>query len=84
MAMISCLDLHKGQKVLDLGCGCSVVGIYGAKIVGEESMENKEDVFQFCSPDYKIVSYSVEILQNGGNDGKRQRLRHLPVLRLRR
>ena len=38
MAMISCLDLHKGQKVLDLGCGYGVIGIYCAKIVGEENV----------------------------------------------
>lgn len=30
LAMISTLELRTGQKVLDLGCGCGIVGIWAA------------------------------------------------------
>ena len=34
LAMISALDISKSDKVLDLGCGYGVVGIYIAKLIG--------------------------------------------------
>lgn len=34
LAMLSCIQFTENQKVLDLGCGYGVVGIYAAKIVG--------------------------------------------------
>ena len=34
--MLSCVELADGDKLLDLGCGCGVVGIYAAKILGPE------------------------------------------------
>jgi len=33
-AMLSCVDFQTSDKVLDLGCGYGVVGIYAAKIIG--------------------------------------------------
>ncbi len=36
--MLEAAVLEKGQKVLDLGCGCGVVGIYGAAVAGEENV----------------------------------------------
>lgn len=36
LAMLSCVELADGDKLLDLGCGCGVVGIYAAKILGPE------------------------------------------------
>ncbi len=37
-AMLSQADIKYGDKVLDLGCGCGIVGIYAAKIAGEENV----------------------------------------------
>lgn len=36
LAMLSCAEFQPGERVLDLGCGYGVVGIYAAKIVGAE------------------------------------------------
>lgn len=38
LAMLSCIELSKDDKVLDLGCGYGVVGIYIAKLIGEENV----------------------------------------------
>jgi 16S rRNA (guanine1207-N2)-methyltransferase len=38
LAMLSVLDLKDGDKVLDLGCGYGVVGIYAAKVIGAENV----------------------------------------------
>ena len=35
LTMISTVALSQGDKLLDLGCGYGVVGIYAAKIIGE-------------------------------------------------
>ncbi len=37
-AMLSQVDISPYDKVLDLGCGCGIVGIYAAKIAGEENV----------------------------------------------
>ena len=34
-AMLSCVEFTAEDKVLDLGCGYGVVGIYAAKLIGE-------------------------------------------------
>ena len=35
LAMLSCVEFAENDKVLDLGCGYGVVGIYAAKILSE-------------------------------------------------
>ncbi len=35
LAMLSRVDLAPGMKVLDLGCGCGLVGVLAAKVCGE-------------------------------------------------
>ncbi|APZ96910.1 class I SAM-dependent methyltransferase [Fuerstiella marisgermanici] len=38
LAMLKCVEFSAGDRVLDLGCGCGVVGIYAAKFSGEENV----------------------------------------------
>ena len=38
LAMLSCARFEPGMKVLDLGCGCGVVGILAAQACGEENV----------------------------------------------
>lgn len=38
LAMLSEVDFKEGDKVLDLGCGCGIVGILAAKLVGETNV----------------------------------------------
>ena len=38
LAMLSQADLAPGAKVLDLGCGCGLVGLLAAKLCGEENV----------------------------------------------
>jgi 16S rRNA (guanine1207-N2)-methyltransferase len=38
LAMLSVLDLKEDDKVLDLGCGYGLVGIYVAKVIGAENV----------------------------------------------
>ncbi len=37
-AMLSCVEFNPADKVLDLGCGYGVVGIYAAKLIGEQNV----------------------------------------------
>ena len=37
-AMLSCVHFKTTDKVLDLGCGYGVVGIYAAKLIGEQNV----------------------------------------------
>ncbi|MCA9022758.1 MAG: class I SAM-dependent methyltransferase, partial [Planctomycetaceae bacterium] len=37
-AMLGTVSFSPGERVLDLGCGCGVVGILAAKIVGAENV----------------------------------------------
>lgn len=36
LAMLSCISFEPNDKVLDLGCGYGLVGIYAAKVIGAE------------------------------------------------
>lgn len=38
LAMLSLTEIRKGDKVLDLGCGSGIVGIYAAKLIGAENV----------------------------------------------
>ena len=38
LAMLSIIDFHADDKVLDLGCGYGIVGVLAAKIIGESNV----------------------------------------------
>ncbi len=38
LAMLSTVDFEPGMRVMDLGCGCGIVGIAAAKKCGEENI----------------------------------------------
>lgn len=38
LAMLALTEIKKGDKVLDLGCGSGIVGIYAAKLIGGENV----------------------------------------------
>lgn len=38
MAMLTCVELQQNDRLLDLGCGYGVVGIYAAHVLGEENV----------------------------------------------
>ena len=38
LAMLSCIRFQPHDKVLDLGCGYGLIGIYAAKVIGAESV----------------------------------------------
>ncbi|MCL2079169.1 MAG: class I SAM-dependent methyltransferase [Oscillospiraceae bacterium] len=47
LAMLSAVELSQSDKVLDLGCGYGVVGIYAAKLIGEDKVV-MSDVDEEC------------------------------------
>ena len=38
LAMLNAAEITPSDKVLDLGCGCGIVGVYAAKLAGEYSV----------------------------------------------
>lgn len=38
LAMLSHVQIAPGMRIMDLGCGCGIVGIVAAKIAGEENV----------------------------------------------
>ena len=59
LAMLSEIDFDEGDKVLDLGCGCGVVGILAAKIIGESNVT-------MCDISPKAVEISKLNAKNNG------------------
>ncbi|MDR2749930.1 MAG: methyltransferase, partial [Clostridiales bacterium] len=51
MAMLSRVSFGEGEKVLDLGCGYGVAGIWAAKLIGQENVfmiDNDDDAIKFA------------------------------------
>lgn len=38
LAMLQCTEIKSGDKLLDLGCGTGIVGIYAAKLIGGKNV----------------------------------------------
>ena len=61
-AMLSFVEFKEGDKVLDLGCGCGVVGIVAAKQVGAEQVV-------MCDVSENAVQLSKQNTAANGVDG---------------
>ena len=48
IAMLNAVEITPSDKVLDLGCGCGIVGIYAAKITGARNV-TMTDVLQIAA-----------------------------------
>ena len=66
-AMLSFLEFKEGDKVLDLGCGCGVVGILAAKQIGAENVV-------MCDVSENAVQLSKQNAVANGVDGVTIRL----------
>ncbi len=62
--MLSLISFTNWDRVLDLGCGCGVVGIYAAKLVGPEQV-----VMSDVDPD--LVRLAAENAERNGVKGIR-------------
>ena len=62
LAMLSVARFEPGMQVLDLGCGCGVVGIVAAKICGEENVT-------LCDIDPNAVETAVANAERNGVSG---------------
>ena len=61
-AMLSFVEFKEGDKVLDLGCGCGVVGIVAAKQIGAEQVV-------MCDVSENAVQLSKQNAAANGVDG---------------
>ena len=62
LAMLSCINFEPSDKVLDLGCGYGLIGIYAAKIIGAERVWMVDN-------NQTAVEYAVKNLAVNGVDG---------------
>jgi len=70
LAMISSVEFSPDDKLLDLGCGYGVVGIYAAKIIGEKNIvmsDNDERCIKLSriNADINNVGGVVTVLSDG-------------------
>ena len=73
LAMLSIVDLSPSDKLLDLGCGYGVVGIYAAKLIGEQNvvmLDNDPDYVNYAKKNAGLngVAGISVILSNGFDD----------------
>lgn len=62
LAMLDTIDFPENGKILDLGCGCGVVGIVAAKLVGAENVV-------MCDISQKAAEISRENAELNGVSG---------------
>jgi 16S rRNA (guanine1207-N2)-methyltransferase len=59
LAILSCVSLEPNDKVLDLGCGYGLIGIYAAKVIGAERVWMADN-------DQTAIEYAVKNLAING------------------
>ncbi len=57
--MLECVELSEGDRLLDLGCGYGVVGVYAAHVLGEEN------VFMIDSDATAVEAARANAIANG-------------------
>jgi 16S rRNA (guanine1207-N2)-methyltransferase len=62
LAMLSCFNFEPDDKVLDLGCGYGLIGIYAAKVVGGERVWMVDN-------DQTAIDYAARNLAVNGVEG---------------
>lgn len=69
LSMLSLVDFQKNDKVLDLGCGYGIVGIWAAKIVGEENVvmiDIDEEAVELSLKNSSLNNVQVKTLKSDG------------------
>lgn len=69
LAMLSAAEISVGDKLLDLGCGSGIVGIYAAKLIGGENvvMTDSSELAAECAKKNAAVNNVPEISVCCGN-----------------
>ena len=70
LAMLSVIDLSPTDKLLDLGCGYGIVGIYAAKLIGEQNIvmsDSNKKCIELSKQNAEINGVdNVKIVQSDG------------------
>jgi len=69
LAMLSVAGLRAGDRVLDLGCGSGLVGIYAAKTVGEDNvimLDKDENAVESARFNALLNGVNVRAVQSDG------------------
>lgn len=69
LSMLSLVDFQKNDKVLDLGCGYGIVGIWAARIVGEENVvmvDIDEEAVELSLKNSSLNNVQVKTLKSDG------------------
>ena len=57
LAMLSCISFAPNDKVLDLGCGYGLIGIYAAKVIGAERVwmvDNDQTAVEYAAKNLAV------------------------------
>ena len=55
--MLSCISFESNDKVLDLGCGYGLIGIYAAKVIGAERVwmvDNDQTAVEYAAKNLRV------------------------------
>jgi 16S rRNA (guanine1207-N2)-methyltransferase len=76
LAMLSCISFDPNDKVLDLGCGYGLIGIYAAKVIGAERVwmvDNDQTAVEYAAKNLAVNGVQgVNIVLSDGFRGLRE------------